>query len=62
MNQSTIYERLKDSIGHLAWLTFLWSIGMTEHEYHIAQYEQAMVLGDPREATPSPRKGETTQN
>lgn len=52
MGKLTIGERLKEFINHWAWLAYLWSAGMTDEEFQIAHYEQAMALGDPR--TPSP--------
>jgi hypothetical protein len=52
MGSPTFLDHVRDFIrGHIetvAWRTFLWSIGMTERQYHIAKYEEAIALGDPR--------------
>lgn len=32
----TFFDNIKGLIGHVAWVVFLWSIGMTDEQYHHA--------------------------
>lgn len=45
MGPSSIFDRLRDWIGTVAWAVFLWSIKMTEDNYRKAIYEQEKCLG-----------------
>lgn len=41
MAQPTFLDKVRDWIGGIAWDVFLWSIRMTEDEYHAAILEDA---------------------
>lgn len=33
MSKEKLWDKIRGFIGHLAWMTFLWSIQMTKDEY-----------------------------
>jgi hypothetical protein len=46
MGGSSIWKKLKLSIGGLAFRIFIWSIEMTDDEYYGAVYEQEKYLNE----------------
>ena len=46
MAQETFFDKVRDFIGSIAWVVFLWSIQMTEDEYLNAVVNRPLVSQD----------------